>query len=89
MLGQLGIMKEVAKFIAKKFKLDKMEKIIAYVEGENALDVDVKDMKVDFKNVKEDIRLLKAIAHPPRDFTICDECKCKVVITEHIEERRK
>ena len=81
MLGNLGLMKDAAKFLAKQFKLDKMEKIIEYVEGENELDLDVKEMK-------GDIRLLKSIAHPPRDFKICDDCKCKIVITENIEERK-
>ena len=47
MLGNLGLMKDVAKFLAKQFKLDKMEKIIEYVEGENELDLDVKEMKED------------------------------------------
>jgi len=41
------------------------------------------------RNVIERVTKLEDLAHPPRDFTICDECKCKVVITEHIEERRK
>ena len=81
MLGQLGFMKDAAKFLAKQFKLDKMEKIIEYVEGENELDTDVKEMK-------EDIRLLKSLALPPRSFEICDDCKCNIVITENIEERK-
>ena len=81
MLGQIGLMKEAAKFLAKQFKLDKMEKIISYVEGDNELDIKV-------KHIEEKLELLLKMAHFPRDFKICDDCKCNIVITENIEERK-
>lgn len=71
------IIKEATKFIAKQFKLDK---VLDYVEGENEL-----DMKV--KHLEEKMELLEKMAHPPRDFEICGDCKCKIVVTENIEER--
>mgnify|MGYP003150861307 CR=1 FL=1 len=73
------IIKEATKFIAKQFKLDK---VLDYVEGENELDMKVKHME-------EKIKLLEKMAHPSRDFEICGDCRCKVVIAEHIEERTK
>ena len=88
MLGQLGLMKEVAKFLSKQFKLDKMEKIISYVEGDNELDIKVKHIEIKVKHIEEKLKLLLKMAHFPRDFKICDDCKCKIVITENIEERK-
>ena len=73
------IIKEATKFIAKQFKLDK---VLDYVEGENELDMKVKHME-------EKIKLLEKMAHPSRDFEICGDCRCKVVVAEHIEERTK
>ena len=71
------IIKEATKFIAKQFKLDK---VLDYVEGENELDMKVKHME-------EKIKLLEKMSHPPRDFEICGDCRCKVVITENIETK--
>ena len=71
------IIKEATKFIAKQFKLDK---VLDYVEGENELDMKVKHME-------EKINLLEKMAHPSREFEICGDCKCKIVITENIETK--
>ena len=73
------IIAKVVKLIAKQFKLDK---VLDYVEGENELDMKVKHME-------EKIKLLEKMAHPSRDFEICGDCRCKVVVAEHIEERTK
>ena len=75
---QAIIIQKVVKLIAKQFKLDK---ILDYVENPNELDEDV-------NHLKARVDSLEKMSHPPRDFVICDECKCKVVITEHIEERK-
>ena len=76
---QAIIIQKVVKLIAKQFKLDK---ILDYVENPNELDDDV-------KHIKARIDSLEKMAHPSRDFVICDDCKCKVVVVEHIEERKK
>ena len=76
---QAIIIQKVVKLIAKQFKLDK---ILDYVENPNELDDDV-------KHLKARIDSLEQLAHPSRDFVICDDCKCKVVVVEHIEERKK
>ena len=76
---QAIIIQKVVKLIAKQFKLDK---ILDYVENPNELDEDVKYLKARIDS-------LEKMAHPSRDFVICDDCKCKVVVVEHIEERKK
>jgi hypothetical protein len=76
---QAIIIQKVVKLIAKQFKLDK---ILDYVENPNELDEDV-------NHLKARVDSLEKMAHPSRDFVICDDCKCKVVVTEHIEERKK
>ena len=76
---QAVIIQKVIKLIAKQFKLDK---ILDYVEKPNELDEVV-------AHLKARVYSLEKMAHPSRDFVICDDCKCKVVVTEHIEERKK
>ena len=76
---QAIIIQKVVKLIAKQFKLDK---ILDYVENPNELDEDVNHLKARVDSSEK-------MAHPSRDFVICDDCKCKVVVTEHIEERKK
>ena len=76
---QAIIIQKVVKLIAKQFKLDK---ILDYVENPDELDEDV-------NHLKARVDSLEKMAHPSRDFVICDDCKCKVVVNEHIEERKK
>jgi len=76
---QAVLIQKVVKLIASQFKLDK---ILDYVENPNELDEEM-------GHIKARIDSLEKMAHPSRDFVICDDCKCKVVVVEHIEERRK
>ena len=76
---QTVLIQKVVKLIASQFKLDK---ILDYVENPNELDEEM-------GHIKARIDSLEKMAHPSRDFVICDDCKCKVVVVEHIEERRK
>ena len=76
---QAVIIQKVVKLIAKQFKLDK---ILDYVENPNELDEDM-------EHLKARVESLEKMAHPSRDFVICDDCKCKVGVAEHIEERRQ
>ena len=76
---QQVVIKAVLKLLKKQFKLDK---VLKYVDEPNELDEDV-------KHLKARVFSLEKMSHPPRDFVICDDCKCKVVVVEHIEERKK
>ena len=69
----------IIKAIEKKYDL---KKIKDYVEKPNELDEEM-------EHLKARVESLEKMAHPSRDFVICDDCKCKVVVAEHIEERRK
>ena len=79
MIGTGIIVEKAIKILAKQFKLDR---VLKYVDEPNELDEDM-------KHLKARIYSLEKMAHPSRDFVICDDCKCKVVVAEHIEERKK
>ena len=64
------IIKKVIGLIAKQFKLDK---VLSYVENDNELDHQVKTME-------KRIDMLEKVAHPERDFVVCEKCKCKVEV---------
>ena len=68
MIGSKIIVNIVTSHLVKHFKLDK---IMAYVFDDNNLDKEVKEMKTD-------IKLLKEIAHAPREFVTCCECKKQI-----------
>ena len=65
------IINGVLKLAVKHFKLDKLEKVYEYVFGENELDVKV-------ENLNDRMRIVESIAHTPREFILCEECKCKI-----------
>ena len=79
MIGTSIIVEKAIKILAKQFKLDR---VLKYVDEPNELDEDM-------KHLKARVHSLEKMAHPSRDFVICDDCKCKVVVNEHIEERKK
>ena len=79
MIGTGIIVEKAISLLAKQFKLDK---VLKYVDEPNELDEDM-------KHLKARVHSLEKMSHPQRDFVICDDCKCKVVVTEHIEERKK
>ena len=56
------------KLVAKQFKLDK---VLSYVENDNELDYKVESME-------KRMDLLEKMAHPKRDFVVCEKCKGKV-----------
>ena len=62
------LINQVANYLTKHFKLDK---IMDYVFNDNELDKEVKE-------IKNDINLLKEIAHAPREFVTCCECKKQI-----------
>ena len=59
------IIKGAVKLIAKQFKLDK---VLRYVEDDNELDKKV--LELDRRTFE-----LEKMAHPQRDFVMCNKCK--------------
>ena len=68
MIGTGIIVEKAIKLLAKQFKLDK---VLEYVENPNELDEDV-------KHLKARVFSLEKMAHPQRDFIICNECKKQI-----------
>ena len=72
----------VVKKLLKEFKLDKVKK---YVEEENELDIQVKQIQKtmnkfakNMEEIEKNIAILKADSHPKREFVKCNDCKCKI-----------
>ena len=83
MIGTGVIVEKVLKLAGKQFRKQfKLDKVLKYVEEPNELDENM-------NHLKARVDSLEKMAHPSRDFVICDDCKCKVVVNEHIEERKK
>ena len=62
------LLNTVIKHLIKHFKLDKIKD---YVFNDNELDETS-------KNHDDRIRILESMAHPKRDFVVCDECKQQI-----------
>ena len=62
------ILPKAVDHIAKIFKLNK---VLDYVENDNELDHEV-------KNMGKRIDMLEKIAHPEKNFVVCEKCKGKV-----------
>ena len=62
------LINQVASSLTKHIKLDK---IMSYVFDDNELDEKVKCLE-------DKVDLLEKLSHPPREFVICDNCKCKI-----------
>ena len=62
------VQKMILKAIAKQFRLDE---VLEYVFKPNQKNEDIIEMK-------DDIKILKAIAHPQREFVRCSECNLKI-----------
>ena len=57
--------------LAKKYNLDKMEKLIEYMDNPNAA-----DKRIDA--LEERLKTLEGNSHPPRIFVKCEDCKNKI-----------
>ena len=68
MIGTGIIVEKAISLLAKQFKLDK---VLKYVEEPNELDSEV-------KNLTARVESLEKMAHPQRDFVICNKCKQQI-----------
>ena len=66
------IINQVATYMVKHFKLDK---VMNYVFDDNELDETS-------KNHEDRIRILESIAHPPQEYICCRECGCEIAKTK-------
>jgi hypothetical protein len=66
------IVNQVAGYLANHFKLDK---VMNYVFDDNELDDKV-------RIIEDKVKLLELIAHPEREFVVCEKCK------KQIEEKK-
>ena len=68
MIGTGIIVEKAIKILAKQFKLDR---VLKYVDEPNELDEDM-------KHLKARVDSLEKMAHPQRDFVICNQCKQQI-----------
>ena len=66
------IAQAVVKLVAKQFKLDK---ILSYVEDPNDADQRIDELELDVFTLKRNVQELDKIAHEPREFIVCNDCK--------------
>jgi hypothetical protein len=59
---------QIMNAVTKNFKLDK---IMDYVFDDNELDTKA-------KNLEDRVKILESIAHPEREFVVCNECKKQI-----------
>ena len=72
----------VLKKIMEKHKLDKLQK---YVEEDNELDVQVKQLQKTIskqgryiEELEKDVAVLNKDSHPPQEYICCMKCGCKI-----------
>ena len=68
MIGTGIIVEKAISLLAKQFKLDK---VLKYVDEPNELDEDM-------KHLKARVDSLEKMAHPQRDFVVCNKCNDKI-----------
>ena len=57
--------------LAKKYNLDKMEKLIEYMDNPNDADNKIEALE-------ERLKALEGNSHPPRTFVICENCNKQI-----------
>ena len=62
------LLNQLVDILAKKFKL---KGIMNYVFDDNELDEKT-------KNLEDRVKILESMAHPQRDFVVCNQCKEKI-----------
>ena len=62
------IVSQVTSYFVKHFKMDK---VMNYVFNDNELDDKT-------RSLEDKVKLLEMMAHPKREFVICEKCKKKI-----------
>ena len=68
MIGTGVLVEKVISILGKQFKL---AKVLDYVENPNEADKEI-------KNLRARVESLEKMAHPQRDFVICNQCKKQI-----------
>ena len=68
MIGTGVLVEKAISILAKQFKLDK---VLDYVENPNEADKEI-------KNLRARVVSLEKMAHPQREFVICNQCKKQI-----------
>ena len=82
MIGTGVIVKQAIKLLAKQFRLDKIEKLIDYVENPNDADKRIDELEMTVFHQGKLITKLLEDSHPSRDFVICEKCKKQIKETD-------
>ena len=78
MIGTGIIVKQAIKLLAKQFKLNKIDKILNYVENPNDADKRIDELELTVFHQGKLISRLLEDTHPKRDFVICEKCKKQI-----------
>ena len=78
MIGTGIIVKQAIKLLAKQFKLNKIDKILNYVENPNDADKRIDELELTVFHQGKLISQLLDDSHPKRDFVICEKCKQQI-----------
>ena len=65
------VVPKILDIVIKQFKLDKMEKLIEYMDSPNDADNKIEALE-------ERLKTLEGNSHPPRIFVKCEDCKNKI-----------
>jgi hypothetical protein len=65
------VIPKVLDIVVKQFKLDKMERLIEYMDSPNDADNKIEALEERLKTLEEN-------SHPPRKFVKCEDCKNKI-----------
>ena len=83
---KIWLAKKIVGGIAKKvIKAREIKALRDYVEKDNVLDIQMKQVQKtnakhgkSIEELEKDVAILKTDSHPKRDFVVCKECKCKI-----------
>jgi hypothetical protein len=78
MIGTGIIVKQAIKLLAKQFKLNKIDKILDYVENPNDADKRIDELELTIFHQGKLIKQLLEDSHPKRDFVLCEKCKKQI-----------
>ena len=65
------VVPKILDIVIKQFKLDKMERLIEYMDSPNDADNKIEALE-------ERLKALEGNSHPPRTFVICENCNKQI-----------